>query len=172
MVRTVRWRLRKPQTRWWAWLLCTIFLPAACIDGITAPVPVVKLDAPASPVEVSAGSSALVAVQAVDVQDHGVNGARVAFVRTTASEIDFETADAGADSVVVTTSSGTADGLQAVGVASVRILVPSNAPLGDTSIVAIVSGPTTSPTAAVATRIPIRITAEADGGTRDGATDQ
>jgi hypothetical protein len=163
--------------KWTAWPLVAAFtLIGACLDPVVAPLPVVKLRAPASPVEMKAGASALLAVQAVDVQDHGVDGARVTFVRVNARGLTFDAVDPAADSVVVTTASGLIDGVQAVGVASARVLAVGDAALGDTSVVAVVSGPTASPTAAVAVRISVRVTkAEAaDGGepsSMDSATD-
>jgi hypothetical protein len=157
--------------RWALALLAMAVLSSACLDDRKKPFPVVKLRAPAAEVSIRAGATGLVSVQALDVQDHGVDGAQIIFARQEGQTLSFDGVAASADSMVVTTTSGLIDGVQGVGVASVRLVAADQAVPGETSVIALVKEPTNEPTGAVTLRIPVRIVmaAIADAGAEASA---
>jgi hypothetical protein len=147
-------------------------LSSACLDDKKEPFPVVKLRAPAAGIEVRTGATALVSVQALDVQDRGVDGAQIIFARPEGGTLSFDGVATSVDSIVVTTASGLIAGVQGVGVASARLLASDQAVPGDTSLIALVKAPTTEPSGTVSLRVPVRIVMSPipDAGAEVGAT--
>lgn len=140
-----------------------------CLDELKDPHPVVQLRAPDGPIVVEAGHSFEVAVQALDVQEQGVNGAHIAFARVDAARLSFDEGELpDVDAVTVVTSTGLLAGVSAEGVGQVRILASNAAAPGATSVLAVVRMPTADDDSAVSLRIGITIAEpaapEADSG--------
>lgn len=149
-----------------ALVLSAVF--AACLDDLQEVSPVAKLLAPEASLEVASNTSTVVAVQAIDANDDGVNGARVAFLRGDSSQLVFEGQDESADSTAVTTTTAPINGVSSPGVASIRVRPSSSAQPGDTTILAIVKGPTDDVNAAISLRLKVAIVAGSAGAAGTG----
>jgi hypothetical protein len=98
------------------------------------------------------------AIQALDVQRRGVNGAHVAFARADAQRLSFDAADdLATDAVTTLTTTATLAGVQADGVASVRVVAADDAEAGPTSVIAVVRAPTADDDSAVSLRVEVTI---------------
>jgi hypothetical protein len=132
---------------------------SGCLDDLTEPHPVVQLRAADAPLAVEAGQSIEAAVQALDVQERGVNGAHIAFARGDAQHLFFDgAATRETDAITIVTASGLLAGVQADGVARVRIVADNEAAPGATSVLAVVLMPTADDDSAVSLRIDVTIT--------------
>jgi hypothetical protein len=136
---------------------------AGCLDDPRGAHPVKRLRAVAASVEVAAGGSASVAVQAVDVNGAGVDGARVTFARGAPTGLIFEGQADSVDAVTVTTATTDVSGVSASGIALVRVQAAEAALAGETSIIAVVKDPTDDVEAAVSARIQVKTSPKASG---------
>jgi hypothetical protein len=139
--------------------------PAACFDDLRGVGPGVRLTTSGASVDVAPGSSTTITVQVVDVNDAGVDGARVTFTRTDASRLTWLDAPLSSDAITVTTAFADVGGVTADGVARARIGVPKTAAPGDATIVAVLKVPA-DPDSAITTRVTIHV-ASAEAGTAD-----
>jgi len=156
------------------WFASLLALGAtACLDPLTEPYPIVRLLGAADAIHVPRGEAESLVVQAVDVNGQPVNGAQITFARADSTRLGFEGSNDDVDAVTVTTAVNESRGLSIAGAAVARLRVLDAAPLGDTSVVAVVKGPTTDPTSAVAIRIAVEIVEgqPADAGTADASNE-
>jgi hypothetical protein len=143
---------------------------AGCLDPLGGVHPVKRLRAVAASVDIPAGASGTVAVQAVDVNGAGVDGARVTFTRGAPTALTFEGNADSVDAVTVTTATTDVSGVSASGIAVAHLRSSESVAAGETSIIAVVKDPTEDVEAAVSARIQVRIGPKAiDGGTDGGA---
>jgi hypothetical protein len=130
--------------------------------------PVVRLSATQDSIAGLPGETASVSVQALDVNDEGVSGAWITFVRLDATRLSWPDAPSGADAITVQTKQTTAGNVDAHGLAVVALKIADSAPPGDGAVIALVKVPADD-SATLTTRITVHVMSGGGGESGGGA---
>ena len=137
------------------------------VEDLQAVGPGVKLAEPAPPPRLAAGESGSIAVQVLDVNGEGVNGAYVSFARADATRLAFVDAPAGSDAVTSLSSDGTVSGVMTSGLATAAIQVLDDAAAGETEVFAILKQPA-DPEDTIALSVTVEVTRASGGNGGNG----
>ncbi|HKP62868.1 MAG TPA: hypothetical protein VJV78_39305 [Polyangiales bacterium] len=145
--------------RFWMRTACSMYMLvfASCLDEAEA-IPVHELIVSGdSAIELKPGESALIAVQALDDEGRGTNGAEVTFVVSDDARLTVDGPDGGTHELTVVTAFRRVEGVSADGMASTHLRALEAAPVGDAVVIAVVKQPT-EPSASITARLSAHVT--------------
>jgi hypothetical protein len=87
----------------------------SCVDALKDAILVVRLKAPADPIELTIGATQTVYVQALGADRQGVTGAQIIFVQQDDERIAFGGASDGTDAITANTADSDISGLSTKG---------------------------------------------------------